>query len=106
MKYEIRESVKVRQAQEMAKLSKLYEEKQIDDIDMAVKTICIMVISINDTPVNEDWIKDNLDPTELGEISNAVMEKVNEFVKKNQNSNTSTKPSSTEVADSSVKNGE
>lgn len=106
MKYEIRESVKVRQAQEMAKLSKLYEEKQIDDIDMAVKTICIMVISINDTPVNEDWIKDNLDPTELGDISNAVMEKVNEFVKKNQNSNMSTKPSSTEVADSSVKSGE
>lgn len=90
--YEIRESVKVRQAQSMASLSKLYEKKEIDDIDMAVKTICIMLVSIDWVEPSEDWIKDNLDPTELGELSTLVMDKVNEFVKKNQNLSTSTKP--------------
>lgn len=101
--FEIRESVKVRQAQEMAKISKLYEEKLIDDIDMAVKTIVIMLTSINGWEVTEDWIKDNLDPSELWELSTIVMEKVNEFVKKNQNLSTNTKPISINEVENSVK---
>jgi len=104
--FEIRESVKVRQAQEMAKISKLYEEKLIDDIDMAVKTVAIMLLSINGWEVSEDWIKDNLDPSELWELSSIVMEKVNEFVKKNQNLSMNTKHIWTNEAEDSAKSGE
>jgi len=83
----------VRQVQSLAKFAKLREEGAIDDIDMAVKTICSMLVSIEGGEVSEDWILDNLDPTQLGTLSEAVMEKVNEFVKKNNTLNTNTKPS-------------
>lgn len=104
--FEIRETVMVRQAQVMAKLSKQYEAWEIDDIDMAVKTICVMVIAINGNPPSEDWLKDNLDPGQLWELSNSVMEVVNEFVKKNKNLNTNTKPIWTDDDEVSLKSGE
>jgi len=57
----IRDTVMVRQVQSLAKFAKQREEGTIDDIDMAVKTICSMLVSIEGGIVSEDWILDNLD---------------------------------------------
>lgn len=101
----IRDTVMVRQVQALAKFAKQREEGTIDDIDMAVKTICSMLVSIEGGIVSEDWILDNLDAGQLGELSQAVMEKVNEFVKKNQTLSTNTKLSSDADTATSPKSG-
>lgn len=75
-------------------LGKRHENGDIDEIDMALGTIAGLLISINsDTDSTKfiDWMKDNLETSEMTELSEAVMEIVNSFVKKNENSPTNTK---------------
>jgi len=103
--FDLLDSVKVRQAQVLMQLWKLHESGSIDEIDMAIKTISALLVSINDNKDKEsfyDFLMDNLDTTEMTELSEVAMEIVNSFVKKNQNLNMNTKPSSTSEAETSL----
>ena len=61
---------------------------------MAVETSCAMLVSINDITDKSkffDFIMDELEPSEMTELSEKVMDVVNGFVKKNENLSTNTK---------------
>jgi len=88
--------VKVRHAQQLMILSKKLDAWEIDEIAMAVETISLMLISINDITDKtkfKDFIFDELEPSEMTELSEKAMETINGFVKKNENLSTNTQHS-------------
>lgn len=104
--FEFRDVILKKQAHEISKIYNKRGMSELDDMEMMDEVLRIFIVSINgDTDISK--FQNVFDNMTLEDYNQLVSEggKLFDGLKKNENSSTSTKPSSIEAVEVSVKNG-